>query len=42
VTSTGVGPHLTPQMAHDLADELHQWATCHQTVRSQGREPRRA
>jgi len=23
-------------MAHDLADELHQWATCQQTVRSQG------
>jgi hypothetical protein len=41
VTTTGVGHHLTPQMAHDLADELHQWATCHQTVRSQAREPRR-
>ena len=36
VTTSGAGPRLTPQMAHDLADELHQWATCQQTVRSQG------
>ena len=36
ITTTGAGPRLTPQMAHDLADELHQWATCQQTVRSQG------
>jgi len=40
ITTTGAGPRLTPQMAHDLADELHQWATCQQTVRSQrGRPP---
>jgi hypothetical protein len=36
ITTTGTGPRLTPQMAHDLADELRQWATCQQTVRSQG------
>ena len=36
ITTSGAGPRLTPQMAHDLADELHQWATCQQTVRSQG------
>jgi hypothetical protein len=29
----GETPRLTPQMAHELADELHQWATCQQTVR---------
>lgn len=40
VMTTGAGPRLTPQMAHDLADELHHWATCQQTVRSQG-QPRR-
>ena len=38
ITTTGVGPHLTPQMAHDLADELHQWASGQQTVRSPGRD----
>ena len=31
---SGEGPHLTPQMAHELADALHQWATCQQTVRT--------
>ena len=36
VQTSGEGPHLTPQMAHELADELHQWATCQQTVRTQG------
>jgi len=36
ITTTGAGPHLTPQMAHDLADALHQWATGQQTVRSHG------
>jgi hypothetical protein len=36
VSTTGAGPRLTPQMAQDLADELHQWATCQQTVRSSG------
>ena len=36
ITTTGAGPRLTPQMAHDLADELRHWATCQQTVRSQG------
>jgi hypothetical protein len=25
-------------MAHDLADELHQWASGQQTMRSQGRD----
>lgn len=39
VTTTGTGPRLTPQMAHDLADELHQWANCQQTVRNHG-QPR--
>ena len=34
VSTTGAGPLLTPQMAHDLADALQQWATCQQTVRS--------
>lgn len=34
VSTTDAGPHLTPQMAQDLAEELHQWATCQQTVRS--------
>jgi hypothetical protein len=33
VSTTGPGPRLTPQMAHDLAEELHQWADCMQTVR---------
>ena len=36
ISTSGAGPRLTPQMAHDLADELHQWATCQQTVRNQG------
>ena len=40
ITTTGAGPHLTPQMAHDLADELRQWAVCHQTVRRQSQKPR--
>ena len=39
ITTAGAGPRLTPQMAHDLADELHQWATCQQTRRSQGHRP---
>ncbi len=38
ITTTGEGPHLTPQMAHDLADELHQWASGQQTMCSQGRD----
>ena len=38
VSTTGQGPQLTPQMAHDLAEELHQWATGMQTVRRN--EPR--
>jgi len=38
ITTTGVGPHLTPQMAHDLADALHQWASGQQTVRRPGRD----
>ncbi len=41
ITTTDAGPRLTPQMAHDLADELHQWATCQQTVRSARQGPRR-
>ncbi len=36
ITTGGEGPHLTPQMAHELADELHTWASCQQTVRSKG------
>jgi len=36
ITTTGAGPHLTPQMAHDLADALHQWASGQQTVRRHG------
>lgn len=41
VSTTGAGPRLTPQMAHELADELHQWAECQQTVRgSRPRPPR--
>ena len=36
IATGGEGPHLTPQMAHELADELHQWAACHQTVRAKG------
>ena len=38
ITTTGAGPHLTPQMAHDLADALHQWASGQQTVRRYGRD----
>lgn len=38
VSATGTGPHLTPQMARDLADALQQWANCQQTVR--GSKPR--
>ena len=38
ITTTDGGPHLTPQMAHDLADALHQWASGQQTVRRQGRD----
>ena len=38
IIATGAGPHLTPQMAHDLADALHQWASGQQTVRSHGRD----
>jgi hypothetical protein len=32
----GEGLRLTPQMAHELADELHRWASCQQTVRTRG------
>ena len=41
VSATGPGPRLTPQMAHDLAEVLHQWATCQQTVRKEPRSARR-
>jgi hypothetical protein len=41
ISTTDAGPLLTPQMAHDLADQLHQWADCQQTVRSQDRRARR-
>jgi hypothetical protein len=34
IKTSGEGPHLTPQMAHELADELHQWAAGQQTVRT--------
>lgn len=34
-TTTDEGPRLTPQMARDLGDVLHQWADSQQTVRSQ-------
>src|SRR5689334_7764615 len=34
ITTSGEGPYLTPQMAQELADQLHQWAVCQQTVRS--------
>ena len=34
ITVGDEGPRLTPQMAHDLADELHEWASSHQTVRT--------
>ena len=36
ITTGGEGPRLTPEMAHDLADELHRWASCQQTVRTKG------
>ena len=36
ITTGGEGPRLTPQMAHDLADELHGWASSQQTVRTKG------
>ncbi len=36
ITTEGEGPRLTPQMAHDLADELNEWASSHQTVRTRG------
>ena len=36
ITTGGEGPRLTPQMAHDLADELHEWASRQQTVRTKG------
>ena len=41
ITTGDEGPRLTPQMAHDLADELHEWASCQQTVRSKGANGRR-
>ncbi len=41
ITTTGGGPQLTPQMARELADALHQWADCQQTVPRHGRGPRR-
>lgn len=34
VTTNGAEPCLTPQMALDLAEELHQWANAQQTVRN--------
>lgn len=34
IATEGEGPRLTPQMAHELADELHRWASCQQTVRT--------
>lgn len=40
ITTMGAGPRLTPQMAHDLADELHQWADCQQTVRAREKNAR--
>ena len=39
ITTMGEGPHLTPQMAHELADQPHQWAVCQQTVRTKARKP---
>jgi len=36
ITTDGESPRLTPQMAHELADELHRWASCQQTVRTKG------
>jgi hypothetical protein len=41
IEASGEGPHLTPQMAHELADALHQWATCQQTVRIKTARPAR-
>jgi len=41
INTMGAGPWLTPQMAHDLADELHQWASCQQTVRQPERRMHR-
>ena len=41
ITTGDEGPRLTPQMAHDLADELHEWASCQQTVRTKGANGRR-
>ncbi len=32
----GEGPHLTPHMARELADELEQWANRQLTVRTRG------
>ena len=34
IITKGEAPRLTPQMAHELADELHRWASCQQTVRT--------
>ena len=34
ISTGGDSPGLTPQMAHELADELHRWASCQQTVRT--------
>ena len=36
INTEGEAPRLTPQMAHELADELHRWASCQQTVRTKG------
>ena len=36
ISTEDEGPRLTPQMAHELADELHRWASCQQTVRTKG------
>jgi len=32
--ASGPCPSLTTQMAHDLADELHQWVYAQQTARA--------
>jgi hypothetical protein len=36
IATEAEGPSITPQMAHELADELHRWASCQQTVRTKG------
>src|SRR5438874_2608901 len=39
ITTSGEGPHLTPEMAQELGDQLHQWAVCQQTVRTKVPKP---